>query len=107
MRINLIGFICVVSPCQNDSHRAGIHSVYAETAFASAVFVDNHRVAGVKSFERQIADYWVVNAAEQVIHVYRSHRSGSYESVQTIHAGERVAALAAPDLELDPADLFG
>ena len=54
-----------------------------------------------------IPEYWVVNIAEELLHVYRQPRQHGYESMITIHPGDSIAPQIQIDAKLDPAELFG
>jgi Uma2 family endonuclease len=54
-----------------------------------------------------IVDYWVVNLADELIHVYRQPGQHGYELLTTIRTGHSVSPLVQPDAMIDPAELFG
>ncbi len=56
--------------------------------------------------EAGIADYWVVNLAEQSIEVRRDPAAGRYRSLQTYQDQQEVRPLALPEAVLHPAALW-
>ncbi len=56
--------------------------------------------------EAGIADYWVVNVAEQSIEVRRDPAAGRYRSLQTYQDQQEVRPLALPEAVLHPAALW-
>jgi len=54
-----------------------------------------------------IADYWVVNLAERTIKVRRDAANDRYRSLQTFTGEQEVRPLAASQLALRPATLWG
>ncbi|MEZ6127763.1 MAG: Uma2 family endonuclease [Planctomycetaceae bacterium] len=53
-----------------------------------------------------IVEYWIVNVAEECIHVYQKPGSDSYTELKTFAAGNSVAPLIRPEATLDPGQLF-
>jgi Uma2 family endonuclease len=61
----------------------------------------------------RVPDYWIVNLVDRVLEIYRDPRPDAsasygwaYRSVQSLHAGEHVAPLAAPTARVPIADLL-
>jgi len=54
-----------------------------------------------------IVEYWIVDIANQKIHVHRDPRDGAYVSVTVFESGQTVAPLVQPDAILVFNDLFG
>jgi Uma2 family endonuclease len=50
--------------------------------------------------EAGIADYWVWEAEEQALHVFRRPERGDYAEHLILHARDRIRTLFAPDIEL-------
>lgn len=53
-----------------------------------------------------VPEYWVVDLANRVVHVFRNARHGAYRTKMTKEPGTRVAPLSWPDFEIDVATLF-
>jgi Uma2 family endonuclease len=56
--------------------------------------------------EAGIVEYWIVDANESCIHVYRHPQSAEYTDRSTANCGERISPLAAPDAVLELGKLF-
>jgi Uma2 family endonuclease len=61
----------------------------------------------------RVPDYWIVNLVDRVLEIYRDPRPDAsasygwaYRSVQSLHAGEHVAPLAAPTARVPIADFL-
>ncbi len=57
--------------------------------------------------EAGIREVWLVALERQAIEVYRDPSKGSYRWVENRRAGDTLAPIAFPDLELDVSELFG
>lgn len=53
-----------------------------------------------------IVEYWIVNVADECVHVFRSPGRDSYQQVSTFKSGETVAPLVCPTAVLDPRLIF-
>lgn len=53
-----------------------------------------------------IQDFWILNLLDNLLEVYRDPVDGTYRSRQTFRRGERLAALARPDLGIAIEDLL-
>ena len=71
----------------------------------SSIDVDRQRKAGLYG-RAGIPEYWVVNIAEQVVHVFRDPTASGYSTMKTITSGNKLASLSVPSAELDPSELF-
>lgn len=56
--------------------------------------------------EAGIADYWVVNLPDRVIHVFRTPSADGYQDKTTIKFGEELRPLAIPAVKISVAELF-
>ena len=56
--------------------------------------------------EAQIPEYWVVDLPNQVLHVFRDLRDGSYQTRSKFEPASRIAPTAWPDFEIDVAALL-
>lgn len=56
--------------------------------------------------EAGIADYWVVNLPDRVIHVFRNPAADGYQDKTTIKFGEELRPLAIPAVKISVAELF-
>jgi len=56
--------------------------------------------------EAGIADYWVIDLAEDCVEVFRDPQPTGYRSRQTYRGDEEVRPLAFPDVSLQPSALF-
>lgn len=55
---------------------------------------------------KRIAEVWILAIPERRLEVYREPAGGRYANVVSLAAGDRVAPLAWPDVELDVADIL-
>lgn len=53
-----------------------------------------------------IGEYWIVNAEDEVIHVYRDPGAHGYQTLTTVAPGDTVSPLVRPTAILNIADLF-
>jgi Uma2 family endonuclease len=53
-----------------------------------------------------IVEYWVVNTAEEIVHLFRDPSPSGYGSMTTHSAGQTITPLSAPNVRLDPGELF-
>jgi Uma2 family endonuclease len=53
-----------------------------------------------------LPEYWVVNALEMCIHVYREPSAHGYRWLMTASCGEQIAPMACPTASLSLDDLF-
>jgi len=56
--------------------------------------------------EADVAEYWIVNAAERCIEVYRTPVNGRYGSQQRVAEGEILESAALSTVSVNVADLF-
>ncbi len=71
----------------------------------SSLKVDQNEKATLYS-AAGISEYWVVNASEQRIHVYREPSTSGYRSLFTASCGEHISPIVCPTAVLSIADLF-
>lgn len=71
----------------------------------SSLLRDRNIKAGLYA-KAGIGEYWIVNASEECIHVFRNPGSDSYMELTTFAAGDSVAPLIRPEATLDPGQLF-
>lgn len=65
------------------------------------------RVRKVEIYARAgLRDYWISNLAQDVLEVYRDPFRGNYRTRLTLHRGERIAPLAAPEVAIVVDDLL-
>ena len=57
--------------------------------------------------ESGIQDYWIVNAEESTVEVYRDPRGDHFQSMQTYSREDAVSPLTAPEISLELRTLFG
>lgn len=53
-----------------------------------------------------IAEYWIVNVSEQVIHVFQQPAAYGYQTQLTVRGDEEISPQAEPSARLKPVDLF-
>ena len=53
-----------------------------------------------------IEEYWIVNADDEVVHVFRDPGPHGYQTLTTISAGGTLSPAVQPAAVLDVADLF-
>ncbi len=53
-----------------------------------------------------IAEYWIANIAEEVIHVFRQPASYGYQTQLTVGGDEEISPIAQAAARLKPSDLF-
>jgi len=53
-----------------------------------------------------IAEYWIVNVAEECIHVFRNPGNDSYQQLTTFARGESISPQICPTAVLDPRQIF-
>ncbi|MBN8417475.1 MAG: Uma2 family endonuclease [Verrucomicrobia bacterium] len=70
----------------------------------SSLLVDRE-IAAVYA-EADVVEYWIVNAAERCIEVYRTPANGRYQSMQRISEGEMLECSALSGVSVNVADLF-
>jgi len=66
----------------------------------------DREVKGRLYAEAGIADYWIVNLVDDVLEGYRDPRQGTYASRLVCKAGDRIALLSFPDLDVAVQDLI-
>ena len=66
----------------------------------------DREVKGRLYAEAGIADYWIVNLVDDVLEVYRDPREGTYSTKLVCKAGDRIALLSFPDLDVAVRDLI-
>lgn len=71
----------------------------------STISLDRQRKAELYA-RAGIIEYWVVNVGRQAIHVFREPSASGYGSMKTVALGDKLTPIAAPDVELDPEELF-
>ena len=54
-----------------------------------------------------VADYWIVNIADECVEVHRDPKAGAYQSVTTFRPGESVPLLSYPAIAFPVSVLFG
>lgn len=54
-----------------------------------------------------IAELWIFDLAGRALEVHRDPGPKSYTTIRRLRPGERIAPLAFPDFEIDPADVLG
>ena len=54
-----------------------------------------------------IIEYWIVNIADEVIHIYRDPDRSGYRSLRTVSGGESASPLIQPQVKLNLGELFG
>jgi Uma2 family endonuclease len=54
-----------------------------------------------------IAEYWVLDVAARVLHVFRDPAHGAWRSARQLAPGDQVSPLFAPELAFEVAALFG
>jgi Uma2 family endonuclease len=54
-----------------------------------------------------IVEYWIVNMADEAIHIYRDPQRSGYRTLHTVSAGDSATPLIQPTASLKVADLFG
>ncbi len=57
--------------------------------------------------EAGIREVWLIDLERRAIEVYRDPSEGSYRSAESRRAGDTLAPIALPDLELGVSELFG
>lgn len=71
----------------------------------SSLDYDRKRKARVYA-RNAIPEYWIINLRRLVLEVRRTPTGGTYRSVRTLRADERISPLAAPDCVIGVADLL-
>jgi len=66
----------------------------------------DRRVKGPLYAENGVPEYWVVNAAERVVEVYREPRDGRYATMTTFRIGEKIALAKFSDVSVPVAEVF-
>jgi Uma2 family endonuclease len=56
--------------------------------------------------EANVAEYWILNAAERCIEVYRAPVNGCYQTLQRVAEGEVLECVALSGVSVNVADLF-
>jgi Uma2 family endonuclease len=54
-----------------------------------------------------IVEYWIVNMADEAIHIYRDPQRSGYRTLHTVSARDSATPLNQPTASLKVADLFG
>ena len=54
-----------------------------------------------------IAELWIFDLAGRALEVHRDPGPNSYATIRRLRPGERIAPLAFPSFEIDPADVLG
>jgi Uma2 family endonuclease len=56
--------------------------------------------------EANVAEYWILNAVERCIEVYRAPVNGCYQTLQRVAEGEVLVCVALSGVSVNVADLF-
>lgn len=96
-----------LAPDEYQSDHPGPKDVFlvVEVADSSLAF-DRGRKAALYA-RAGITDYWVVNAPDSYIDVFRDPSPGGYQDVRTCFPGESISPLAFPDLNVPVSAIVG
>jgi Uma2 family endonuclease len=70
-----------------------------------STLAEDRAMAGLYS-EAGVLEFWLVNAAERHIEIYRNPANGAYQECSVIASGEVAESFAIPGLSVDVRDLF-
>ena len=96
--------ISIVDGRRDDYHAHPVTARLVVEVSVSSLLVDRE-MASVYA-EANVAEYWIVNAAERCIEVYRAPVNGRYQSQQRVAAGEILESSVLTAVRLNVADLF-
>jgi Uma2 family endonuclease len=96
--------ISIVDGRRDDYHAHPATARLVVEVSVSSLLVD--REMATVYAEADIAEYWIVNAAERCIEVYRTPVNGRYQSQQRVAEGEILESSTLSAVSVNVADLF-
>ena len=96
--------ISIVDGRRDDYHAHPATARLVVEVSVSSLLVD--REMATVYAEADVAEYWIVNATERCIEVFRAPANGRYQSQQRVAVGEILESSALSAVRVNVADLF-